>query len=187
MAGAFSNVMVYLIGPPGVGKYTIGLHLAERLPARLVDNHHWLNPLFSLIRQDGKTPLPPEIWEQVAQVRKAVLKTMAILSPSDWSFVLTHAATGTPRDQEIAGDILETARLRKAHLLTVLLACSGDELAARVVSPDRRLRMKEIDPDTARLNALRPLFDPGHENTMTIDTTGISAEDVASQIMQRLA
>jgi shikimate kinase len=181
-----SNVMIYLIGPPGVGKYTVGLRLSEILPAKLVDNHHWLNPVFSLIKQDGKTPLPRGVWEQVAQVRKAVFRTMATLSPNDWNFVLTHASTGSALDHEIAGDILEAACLRKADLLTVRLTCSADQLAARVVSPDRRLRMKETNPDAARLNAIKPLFDPGQANTITINTTGLSAEETAARIIQRL-
>jgi shikimate kinase len=184
MADAMSNLMIYLVGPPGVGKYTIGSLVAERLTAKLVDNHHWLNPLFSLIEQDGRTPLPQGIWVQVAQVRRAVFKTMATLSPPDWNFVLTHAATDGAMDDEIAGDVLETARLRNAHLLVVRLTCSPDELARRVVSPERRLRMKETDPEAARQNATLPLFDPGHEQTVTIDTTGLAASETAARIVQ---
>jgi hypothetical protein len=186
LAGALSNAMIYLGGPPGVGKYTVGSHLAKWMPAKLVDNHHWLNPLFSLVEQDGKTPLPLAVWNLAAQVRKAIFETMATLSPSDWNFVVTHAATGIPRDYEIAGEIREAARLRKARLLTVRLTCSADELAARVVSPDRRLRMKETDAEAARRNATKSPFDPAHENSMMIDTTGLSAVEVARLIMQRM-
>ena len=178
--------MIYLVGPPGVGKYTVGSLLAEQLPAKLVDNHYWLNPIFGLIRQDGRTPLPNEVWNHAAQVRRAVLGTIATLSPSDWNFVLTHAAAGSALDHEIASEVLETARLRKARLLVVRLACAPEELAARVVSPERRLRMKETDPEEARRNAARPLFDPGHRDTMTIDTTGLAAPDIAARIMQSL-
>jgi shikimate kinase len=178
--------MIYLVGPPGVGKYTVGSHLAKEMPAKLVDNHHWLNPLFSLVEQDGKTPLPNEIWEQVAQIRRAVFRTVATLSPLNWNFVLTHAATGSALDHEIAAEILETARSRQAHLLTVRLTCSADELAARVVSPERRLRMKETDTEAARRNATKSPFDPAHENSIMIDTTDLSAVEVAILIMQRV-
>jgi hypothetical protein len=61
MREAFSNTIIYLVGPPGVRKYTVGPVLAEALPVKLVDNHYWLNPLFSLTRQDGRPPLPAEI------------------------------------------------------------------------------------------------------------------------------
>ncbi len=186
MTDALSNVMIYFVGPPGVGKYTIGKILAERFPAKLVDNHHWLNPLFDLIAQDGKAPLPDGIWVQAAHVRRAVLKTIAEISPRGWNFILTHAATGDATDREIASEILEAARLRNARLLTVRLMCSPDELAKRVVTPERRLRMKETDPEAARQNAMRPLFDPGCEAPLNLDTTGREPAEVAAQIIELL-
>src|SRR6478735_41612 len=101
------NLFVYLVGPPGVGKYTIGTILAERLPAVLIDNHYWLNPVFRLVRQDRVTPLPEAVWPIVNQVRAAVLETVATLSPRDWNFITTHAATNDPDDVGIARQILE--------------------------------------------------------------------------------
>lgn len=184
--GDISNTMIYLVGPPGVGKYTVGSVVASLMPARLVDNHHWLNPLFSLVEQDGRTPLPAAIWTQVAQVRRAIFRTMAEASPKEWNFVLTHAAIGDAMDGEIARDILETARLRNARLLVVRLTCSPDELAKRVAMPERRLRMKETDPDAALQNAERPLFDPGCEIMLTLDTTKLEPADVAARIMEEV-
>ena len=73
--------MVYIVGPPGVGKYTIGRLLAEQLGCRLVDNHYWCNVIFSLVKEDGITPLPKGIWPLVGQVRSAVLKTIGEFSP----------------------------------------------------------------------------------------------------------
>jgi hypothetical protein len=190
MSEAPSNTIIYLVGPPGVGKYTVGTALAEALPAKLVDNHYWLNPLFSLIHQDGRTPLPARIWDHVAQVRKVVLETIATLSPPDWNFVFTHAVTGDAADEEydreIACEVLTTAHRRGAYLLVVRLGCGPDELATRVISPERHLRMKAVDPEAARRNAVRPLFDPGYSNTMTIDTSKLPASEVTAQIIQRL-
>ena len=51
-----NNVIVYLIGPPGVGKYSTGKLLAGRMPAKLLDNHYWCNPIFEIIEPDGRTP-----------------------------------------------------------------------------------------------------------------------------------
>src|ERR1700722_8904596 len=88
----FTGTIIYIVGPPGVGKYTIGRILAERLGGKLLDNHYWLNVLFSLVEQDGITPLPKTIWPLAEQVRQAVLETVGTISPRQWNFVFTHSA-----------------------------------------------------------------------------------------------
>jgi len=72
-----TGTIICIVGPPGVGKYTIGRLLAERLGCRLLDNHYWLNVIFSLVEQDGITPLPKAIWPLVGRVRDAVLETVS--------------------------------------------------------------------------------------------------------------
>jgi hypothetical protein len=180
------NVFVYLVGPPGVGKYTVGKILEQKLPGILVDNHQWLNPVFRLIRQDGVTPLPAAVWPLVAEIRRAVLAGVATLSPRDWNFIVTHAAVGDLDDVEIAEEILATAARRGARTLVARLICSSDALAERVVHSERNARMKEMDPEAARRNAVLPPFDPGHPDTVTIDTTSLTAPAVADHIVRTL-
>jgi hypothetical protein len=90
------GTIIYIVGPAGVSKYTIGRLLAERLDYRLVDNHYWLNVIFSLVEQDGITPLPKAIWPLAGQVRDAVLETIRTVSPPQWSFIFTHSAVNDP-------------------------------------------------------------------------------------------
>jgi len=180
------NQFVYIVGPPGVGKYTVGSALAVHMPAKLVDNHYWLNPIFGLIQQDGITPLPKEVWVQVNQLRAVVLETIATLSPSEWNFVFTHAFVNNPRDYGIARDIFAAAERRSAAILVVRLTCTADELARRVVVPERRARFKEVDAEAARRNASLPLFDSGDRKTLTIDTSALTAEATVERILQAL-
>lgn len=140
------NAVFYLIGPPGVGKYTVGNIIAERVSAKLVDNHYSINPIFELIEQDGRTPLPAQVWPQVGKVRSAVLETIATLSPKDWNFVFTHAASDDPSDAETCREILSTAERRGATVIVARLHCTPEELARRVLAPERRARMKEMIP-----------------------------------------
>ena len=184
----YGSLIVYLIGPPGVGKATIGRLPAKALPAKLVDNHYWLNPVLSLIEQDGVTPLPEHFWSLAARSRRVVLDTIVELSPGSWNFVFTHAAIGhgTSADQEIADDIKHVVTARKARLLAVQLTSKPEELARRVVTPERHDQMKEIDPAAARLNAVQAPFAPGVDNMICIDTTLKSPDETMKEVLAAL-
>ncbi len=84
------NTIIYLIGFPGTGKYTIALELANRTTIRIVDNQLINNPIFSVIGADGKTRLPNIVWDKVGVIREAVLDSICTLSPPDFSFVFTN-------------------------------------------------------------------------------------------------
>ena len=178
------NAVFYLIGPPGVGKYTVGKIIAKRTAAKLVDNHYAINPIFGLIEQDGRTSLPAQVWPQVGKVRSAVLETIATLSPRDWNFVFTHAASDDPSDAGTCREILSTAERRGASVIVARLHCAPEELARRVLAPERRARMKEMDPEAARANAIAPVFEPGHANIVDIDTTTKAPNEVADIIIE---
>jgi MoxR-like ATPase len=182
-----TETVIYIVGPPGVGKYTIGRLLAEQLGCKLVDNHYWLNVLFSLVEQDGITPLPKAIWPLVDQIRRVVLETIATISPRRWSFVFTHSALNDPAELVIFEDIKALSQRRGSRLVVVRLSCGNpDELARRVAMPERRLRFKGTNAADARNHARLATLDPGHPDTITVETAGLSAADVAQQIVDKL-
>lgn len=184
----YENYVIYLVGPPGVGKATVGELLAKHLPAKLVDNHYWLNPVLGLIEQDGETPLPAPFWAFAARSRRVVMDTIIELSPDNWSFIFTHAAVGegNTRDRELLQDIKSVVRARNAHFWAVQLTSSPEELARRVVSPERRKKMKEVDPDAALRNAAQRPFDPDVDNKIRIDSTGLSPAETMRKVISEL-
>jgi adenylate kinase len=183
-----SGTVVYIVGPPGVGKYTVGRLLAQRLGYKLVDNHYWLNIIFSLVEQDGHTPLPKAIWPLAAQIRNAVLETISTVSPHRWSFIFTHSALNDPVELAIFEEIKRVSDLRGSRMVVVRLSCNDpEELARRVAMPDRRLRFKETNTVSARRHAAIPTLDPGHADTISIETGRLSAEDVVQRIINELA
>lgn len=182
--------IIYLVGRGGIGKFTVAKELAQIAGCKVVDNHYWLNPIFGLIHQDGVTPLPAGIWPLTEQVRGAVLETIAAHSPLAWSFVFTHTASGNPEheaaDQVTCRDIAEIADRRGANRLAVRLTCAPEELVRRVATPERRLRLKGSDTEEVWLNARWQPFDPGWPQSITIDTSGLSARQTADQILDRI-
>ena len=183
--------MIALTGFPGVGKLTTALAIkaeTERAGGRvLVVDNHWINnPILGLIDQDGVTPLPDGVWEQVGVVAGAVFNTLEQHTPLSWNVILTayldgHTDTGwLPAVERIA-------TTRQATFLPVRLVCDVDENVRRITEQQRRDRMKSIDPDEPRrLAALGAPYDLG-EGSLTIDTTRGSPEDTAKVILSTLA
>jgi predicted kinase len=185
-----NNIIVYLIGPPGVGKYSVGKVLAQRMPAKLLDNHYWCNPIFEIIEPDGRTRLPPAVWDRTNAVLTAVLETVATLAPPDRNYVFTHAVWddgGHPTDFVIAGQILGAAERRGARALVVRLSCAARELSGRIAAQDRAERLKTRDVSQAqRLARLEPM-NLNHDWIVDLDTTDLSAEAVADFVMAEIA
>ena len=140
-ADADESDVYLLVGLPGAGKYTIARALEALLTSRgctvrVVDNHYMCNPIFGLVAQDGVTPLPPEVWERVSEVRDAVAQTIERLSPADWSFIFTHVVD-TPDDLEWIERLASLAERRASRFVVVRVLCELDELRRRLVTPSR--------------------------------------------------
>ncbi len=182
------NIVIYLIGYPGTGKLTIAKEICKRRPdVKLVDNHLINNPILSVIEQDGRTPLPQRVWDNVGQVWTAVLDTMVTVSPKHFSFVLTNVLLEKNKDDHSHFKrIQKMAAERNAVFVPVLLTCAVEELARRIVSPERRERMKDINAETpARLAQRSPLIPIDHENCIDLDVTDLAPDAAADIILKK--
>jgi len=182
------NVIVYLVGPPGVGKYTVGKLIAERLSAKLLDNHFWCNPIFEVVEPDG-APLPAGVWDRANAVLSAVVETVARFGPPERNYVFTHAVWdpgGHPLDWVIAGQILWLAERRRASLLVARLGCGEEQLRERISSEERGQRFKTTDAGkAASLARLAPL-PINHDWVLDLNTSDLSAADTAARIEAEL-
>ena len=181
---------MFITGLPGVGKLTVATELVSQMEAlgetvRLVDNHYVNNVIFGLVHQDGKTPLPAEVWDAVGLVRRAVHSTIATTSPSDWSFVFTLALG--PDEAHEMEPFAQLAADRGNAFLPVRLHCEVDELARRISLPGRAERMKANDPEWIReVFGSGPLVALDHPNTLTLDVTTMPPAQSASEILAAL-
>lgn len=85
------NTILYLIGFPGTGKYTIAKEIAALTGARLIDNHLINNPIFSVVRKDGRTELPKETWGYTRQIGDIVREAVVKLAPPEENFIFTNS------------------------------------------------------------------------------------------------
>jgi predicted kinase len=94
------NTIIYLFGFPGRGKYTIAREIEAQTGARVIDNHLINNPIFSLVRKDGKTKIPAKTWGYTLQIMEIVLDAVVNLTNKEQSFIFTNfLLRATPKVQ----------------------------------------------------------------------------------------
>jgi hypothetical protein len=180
------NTVIYLIGFPGVGKYTIAKEIAKRANFVIVDNQMINNPIFSVVGADGKAPLPRKVWDAIATIRNAVFDTIEHLSPRHFNFILTNAVMNTDEDRVVYSSILDRFERRQSRVFSVCLRCSLDEHKKRIVSESRKERFKEIDPEGPVKYSTEGLIDLVGPNVIDIDVTAITAAQAADIILEKV-
>lgn len=183
-AAPLDNAIIYLIGHPGVGKLTVARALCALSGAMLVDNHLINNVIFSVVRADGATPLPPDTWKLTERVREAAFEAIETLAPPQQNYVLTNVLDDHPVDRAWYDRIVLLAERRGALFVPVIVTCDEAENARRVPSPERAANMKLTDAAAAleRRRAVAPL-PVVHANRLDIDTTQQPAERAAEAIL----
>lgn len=177
-----------LTGFPGSGKLTVARSLAKLIETgggtvRVVDNHWINNPIFGLVEQDGVTPLPREVWARVGEVADAVIRTVEELTPRSWHVIFTAYLDGVT-DTGFVSRLDDVAATRGSVFVPVRFLIDPQENVRRIVSPERRPRMKSVDPtEPIRLTALGEPYDLGHASTLTIDVTSKPPQETAREIL----
>ena len=178
---------MFLLGYPGVGKRTVGSHLAELLHGVLVDNQLINIPLLTLFRWDGKFLIPQEIWKRVEPIREAVLGTIEDLAPKSNSYVFTNVLEDDEEGASQYDRIRSLAHRRGSLFLSVMVDCDVDEEVRRIENPDRIARLKGSDPEGYRRHRHHTkLFQPPPGDVVFVDTTKISARANAETIYEML-
>lgn len=179
------NTIIYLIGFAGTGKYTIAKEICRLTDARLVDNHLINNPVFSLIRTDGKTLLPEIVWEKTWAIRHIVLDVIKDISPTEFSFVFTNELVdGSSDDEKLFSEIVELAASRNSKLVPVRLLCDEEELCSRIQSSDRITRLKNTNVDNARKKIRsQKVLSIKHPHVLDLNVTNLSPLQAAEAII----
>jgi AAA domain len=180
-----NNVILHLIGFAGTGKLTIAHAILARAPFLLVDNHFINNVVFRLIDTDGKSPLPPRVWENVRKVRAIVFDTLRELAQPARNFVLTNQLVeGAAEDEKVFQEVRALARARGAAFLPVRLLIAPEELARRVVSPQRQALLKSRDPHEAwRMAGEHQVYIPKDVDYFELEVTTLAPADAAERIL----
>ncbi len=185
-----SNTIIYLIGIPAVGKYTVAKEIGRMTGAKIVDNQLINTPVFSVLGYDGTDafPFPHGAWAQIGKIRRAVLAVIRYYCPPDASFVFTNTLDARePLDKVWFSRIERLARQRGARFFPVWLTCEAAVIRGRKDTPDRRARLKDIDlTNIRRWSEEVEVLKVPHPNALTLDTSYCQPTQTAQRILEHV-
>ena len=170
--------LIFLYGPPGVGKYTIGVELAARTGFRLFRNHLTVNLVSAVFDRDS------EVWLRLLRsLRRDVLTEAA---REDVSLSMTSVFNGTSENAEAWQTMLEPVATEGGSVLFVQLTCERDELFRRVVQESRRTLDKLVDTERMQVMLDRfNLFESAPFGPhLHLDVTHLAPSHAASAIIE---
>jgi chloramphenicol 3-O-phosphotransferase len=172
--------LVYLYGPPGVGKLTIGRALADLTGFKLFHNHLIVDLATSLFPREM-----PEYFDFIRVVRGAGFEAAA---RTGVSLIATGVYRNTEAYRTAMARMIAPVLAYGGKPLFVQLTCEREEWLRRVQSPDRD-RQKITDVQTLfELMERVDLFSAmPFEPHLAIDTSGRQPAEVARKIAGHLA
>jgi predicted kinase len=184
------NTIIYLIGIPAVGKYTVAKEIGRMTGAKVVDNQLINTPVFSVIGYDGTDafPFPQGAGAQIEKIQRAVLTVIRDCCPPDASFIFTNVLDArAPGDKAWFRRIERLAKQRKAGFFPVWLTCDAAVIRQRKNTPDRRARLKDIDLTNISkwVEEFEVLRLP-HPNALTVDTSYREPQQTAQLILEHV-
>jgi predicted kinase len=178
--------MIYLLGYPGVGKYTVAREIARLTGAVVVDNQVVNHPILVLLRWDATSDLPPGTLDRAAPIRDAVLCALEEIAPRDLSYVLTNVLDDDEECRDLYERVKRIAARRGSVFLPVLLTCDTEEQLRRVTAKERVARLKIADAGkVAAYMRSTPPFVPDDPELLELDTTHLDPADAAAEIVGR--
>jgi predicted kinase len=169
--------LVYIYGPPGVGKLTVATELAKRTGYRLFHNHVSIAAIEGVF--DYGTPT---FWRLVHSIREQVFEAAA---QDDIDLVYTGIYEH-PKDESLVARRLALVEDNGGRVCLVRLFCDPSLLEQRIASPSRRVIAKMTDVEQLRREMKeRDYFSPIPERfSLTLDTTELSPQDAAARIIE---
>ncbi|MBV8083194.1 MAG: AAA family ATPase [Chloroflexi bacterium] len=168
--------LIFIYGPPGVGKLTVARELVKLTGFKLFHNHLTVNAASPLFERGSAA------WTKaIVGMRRVVFEQAAVAGVD---IIYTAATHSTPASIELNRYQLEPVYAAGGRPLFVRLTCSLEELFRRVQYPERVAQDKLTDPTVlAELIEIRYSAYPlPFEPTLTIDSTALAPNEVAEQV-----
>lgn len=168
--------LIFIYGPPGVGKFTVAKQLAKITGYKLFHNHLTNDLVESIFVRGTKI-----FSKLVAKYRFELIETAARENIKGLIFTYVYAK---PNDDKEVGKIVKSVEKYGGKAYFVRLFCERKELLRRLKHPQRKkyrkLKNKKI---LDRIMKKYELFsDFEHKNNLVINNTKLSPLKVAKEI-----
>lgn len=168
--------LLFLHGPPAVGKRTVGEEIVRLAGGRLLDNHAAVDFARTVLDFDA-----PGFWDLVHAARMIALEKAA---QHGVRLVVQTSCYSHPDDLSLLEDFERILARHGGALLPVFLTCSKESLEQRVGAADRIARRKVttkegLDRCLSRWN----LVPVPRASCITVDTDAASPAEAARTIV----
>jgi hypothetical protein len=169
--------LIFIYGPPGVGKLTVARKLARETGYKVFHNHVSIDCAESVF-DFGTQPFG----SVVGKIRLAVFDEAARAGVS-LIFTFVYAC---PEDTPFVERICETVESEGGRVMFVRLVCAREELERRLPHPERKRVGKLASLDTLReVTARYDIFSPvPGRDSLSIDNTDVQPAEVARLVVE---
>ncbi|MCC8368775.1 MAG: hypothetical protein LN573_01645 [Rickettsia endosymbiont of Oxypoda opaca] len=172
------TTIIYLIGKPGTGKYTIAKYLAKQ-GYIICDNQLINNPVFALLKYDGFKNIPESAWHIIKKIRDNIFEF--ITQESENNYVLTNVLNENEGDHSLFRQVENMAVKRNSLFIPIKLLISFEENNKRIQNPERAERYKSL-----RIEQDLPLINISHPHLLELDVSTLSASKAAEKILEHV-
>lgn len=170
--------LVFLYGPPAVGKFTVAKELAKRRPLRILHNHLTIDPVAEILEFGT-----PGFWDVVERFREDLVGSAA-KERVDVIYTFVFA----PGDEPHVARVVDAFERHGGQVVFVQLLAPREELVRRVVGSDRKEHRKLTNAsELKRLLEAHDLYAsiPGR-SSLTIDVADVAPSQAAELILRNL-
>ena len=170
--------LLFLYGPPAVGKLTVARAIVDRLPFKILHNHVTIDAVTEVLPFGSDT-----FWRVVGRFRRDLVAAAA-----EENIDLIYTYVFAPGDEQHVSDIALPYEKAGGAVSFVQLLAPREVLLQRVLGESRREHGKPTDAETLEhmLDEYDNFTAIATPDSLTIDLAATSARDAADRIINHI-